>query len=60
MSYIALSAPLFNLPQIPNNMGRITQIFTAGLAAIGSVTASAVLDLKPDNFDGQYMGNQVV
>ena len=33
-------------------MGRISQIFTASLAVFGSAAASAVIDLKPDNFDG--------
>ncbi|KAK3721525.1 hypothetical protein LTR37_003081 [Vermiconidia calcicola] len=32
-------------------MGRISQIFTVSLAALGSAAASAVIDLRPDNFD---------
>ncbi|KAK5167685.1 uncharacterized protein LTR77_007384 [Saxophila tyrrhenica] len=32
-------------------MGRFTQAFTASLAVLGSAAASAVIDLKPDNFD---------
>lgn len=32
-------------------MGRIAQFFTATLAALATAGASAVVDLKPDNFD---------
>lgn len=32
-------------------MARLTNILTAALAAISTATASAVIDLKPDNFD---------
>ena len=39
-------------------MGRISQILTASLAVLGSAAASAVIDLKPDNFDGTSSPNQ--
>lgn len=33
------------------NMTRLSHFLAAALAAVSSVTASAVIDLKPDNFD---------
>jgi hypothetical protein len=33
-------------------MGRISQLFAASLAVLGAAASSAVLDLRPDNFDG--------
>jgi len=35
-------------------MGRFSQVFSAALAVVGTAAASAVLDLKPDNFDGRF------
>jgi len=33
-------------------MGRINQIFAAAVAILGVANASSVIDLKPNNFDG--------
>lgn len=35
------------------NMGRFSHILSASLVVLGSAAASAVIDLKPDNFDGE-------